>query len=136
MVTISVEAATADFERFAECMDLDLNEKTMTDEDRVDFGALKNQFIRAVTNGHLTINDDGEPTIHFKKPPSDDETSVTFYEPDGAAFLALDKGKKNADNAKQYMMMGDICKCSHSLFAKLKNRDLKTCKMVLALFLA
>lgn len=138
MAKVSVEVATAEFNRFADCMDLDLDEKMMTDEDKVDFSALKSQFIRAVVSGHITLNDEGEPTIHFKLPPSDDEADqkITFFEPDGACFLALDKGKKNADMAKQYLMMGDICKCAHTLFAKLKNRDLKVCKMVLALFLA
>ena len=133
---VSVEAATAEFKRFTDCMDLDLNEENMSGEEKVDFAELKSVFLKAVCEGHITVNDEGEPEVHFKKPPSENEKSVTFHEPDGAAFLALDKGKKNADNAKQYMMMGDICKCDHTIFSRLKNRDLRVCKAVLTLFLA
>ena len=65
----SVDAATAEleFERFVECMDLDVNEKTMTDEDRVDFQSLKDLFVKNVKSGKITVNDDGEPTVHFQK---------------------------------------------------------------------
>ena len=99
MPTISVEAATAEFARFTDCMDLDVDEKSMTDEDKVDFAQLKRDFIKNDTKGIVTVNEEGEPTVHFQRPPSTDEEDqrVVFYEPDGAAFLALDKGKKNAD---------------------------------------
>lgn len=138
MSKVDAASAEEEFNRFAELMDLEIDQKLMTDEDKVNFVDLKSGFIRGVMRGRVTVNDDGEPSVIFEKPPSDDENEqgVTFYEPDGACFLALDKGKKNADNAKQYMMMGEICKCSHSLFAKLKNRDLKYCKVILTLFLA
>jgi hypothetical protein len=134
----SVDAATAEleFERFVECMDLDVNEKTMTDEDRVDFQSLKDLFVKNVKSGKITVNDDGEPTVHFQKTENLSVERVTFFEPDGAAFLALDKGKKNADNAKQFMMMGEITKQDPSLFSKMKNRDLKVCKVIMTLFLA
>lgn len=133
---VSVDAATADFERFAECMDLDLDTKDMGREEKVDFEALKGQFVSALCTGKITVNEAGEPTVHFALPPNPDDTSVTFHEPTGSAFLALDKGQKNADISKQFMMMGEICGCQHALFSKLKNRDLKICRMVLALFLA
>jgi hypothetical protein len=136
MEKVSVEVATSEFEKFAECMDLDLDERDMTGEEKVDFGQLKSQFIRGVQTGHITMNEAGEPTVVFKLPPEGQPTSITFYEPDGAAFLALDKGKKNADISKRYMMMAEICKCQPSLFGKLKNRDLKICQMIIALFLA
>jgi len=136
MEKVSVEAATAEFERFVDCMDLDTDEKEMTSEDKVDFASLKRQFIKAVQEGHITVSDEGEPTVVFKRPPEDQPSSITFHEPDGAAFLELDKGKKNADASKQYMMMATICKVDHSLFHKLKNRDLRICKAVFSLFLA
>lgn len=131
---LSVEAANAEFERFAESMDLDLDIQDMDEDEVAQFEKHKRIFCKALTTGHCEMNDAAEPTVVLKKAVGSTK-SLTFKEPTGASFLALDRGKKDQAISKMYHMMSVLCDCDPSVFSKMAQRDLKVCQSIALIFL-
>jgi hypothetical protein len=127
------EVAEADFNRFADMMDLDFDVKGMGAEDRAGFENNKRVMVNAIMRGELVVNDKGEPVYTCQR--GDDRPTVTFHEPTGATFMAMDRKKKNEDIGKTYASMADMCKVDAVVFAKMKYPDLKVCQAVFVLFL-
>jgi hypothetical protein len=136
MGTVDKETAKLEMLRFIEQMDLDLDPEEMDKESLEDWERLEAIFIKYVMSGVITVDENGEPTVHFRAPPENGPEKITFHEPTGAAWLAYDQGKRGADQQKQYLLMASICGCDSTLFGRLKQRDLKACNVVLKLFLA
>ncbi len=130
---IDAETAESEIERFAEAMDLDLDTSKMDEEDRKAFDQQKRVLTLSIQKGNLIINDKGEPV--FTPTMGDNLDPLTFYEPDGASFMTMDKMKKNADVAKMFGIMADMTKTHSKVFAKMKNRDSKVCQAIVTLFL-
>ena len=130
---ISKEVAEQEFQRFVECMDLDVDVSAMDEDDRKGFEQQKDRIISAICNGSITVNDDGEPT--FTPQRTKDAESLTFYEPTGASLMAMDRKKKTEDIGKLYAAMGDMTKTHASTFSKMKMADLKVCMAIATLFL-
>jgi hypothetical protein len=105
----------------------------MTEEELKDFLPEKIKIIKAMKNGSLVINEEGEPVF---SPRKSDIPPIVFHEPTGASLVAMDKKKKNEDFSKFYTVLADITKTSAATFAKLKMRDLKVCIAIGTLFLA
>lgn len=131
---IAVEVADQDFYRFIEAMDIDADLDKMTLEDRESFEQQKSKVVRAICNGSLVVNDKGEPV--FTPLRSENQEPITFYEPSGASYMAMDRRKKNQDVGKLFTTMGDITKTSSARFANMKNADVKVCMAITTLFLA
>lgn len=129
---VATEVAEQEFQRFAETMDLDVDPSSMTEEDRKSFETSKRRLIRAMESGHLVIDDKGQPVYT----PRDGGEPITFYEPTGASFMAMDGKPKNADIQKMFAVMADMTRRDAKTFAKLPNRDLKVCQTIAVLFLA
>jgi len=132
---LSKEVAEQEFQRFADMMDLDLDLTSMDSEDGKDFTLQKNRIIKAMMNGALVINDEGCP-VYTPQFAGGDVNPITFYEPTGAALMAMDRKKAGHDVGKMFASMGEMTKTSTGLFAKMKNRDLRICMAVTTLFLA
>ncbi len=132
---VDEQTALVDFERFIDAMDIDGNTSAMNEEDRNGFEGQRKVVVTAITKGALVINDVGEPVF---SPASVDVPSgtITFYEPTGAAYMAMDRKKKGEDVGKMFSMMADMTKQHPSIFAKMKQRDLKVCQALAVLFLA
>jgi hypothetical protein len=130
---VATEVAEMEFTRFAAAMDLDLDPKGMDDEDKKSFERLKGIVIRAIENGHVEINSDDEPVVHPRT--IEDTTPITFFEPEGAAFMEMDKKRKDHDVAKQMALLAAITKQNAGKFSKMKQRDLKVLNAILMLFL-
>lgn len=130
---VDKETAEAEFNRFAEMMDLDLDVTTMDEDDKRGFESQKSKVVNAIQSGALVINDQGEPV--FTPQSLDDAEPITFYEPTGATFMAMDKRKKNEDMGKMMSMLGDATKTHPSTFSRMKNRDFRVCQALLSLFL-
>lgn len=130
---VSLEVAEHEFGRFVDAMDLDLNTGEMDADDRRDFQQQKGVILRAIQRGHLVINEDGEPVY---TPQKLDIDPITFYEPEGATFLEMDRKKKTAEVAKTYAVLGAMTKIGPAPFAKMKNRDMKVCQAIMLCFLA
>lgn len=130
---VDAETAEAEFGRFLDCMDISSDTSTMDDESREGFLSQKRTIINAIQRGHLIINDDGEPVY---TPRTVDCGPITFAEPSGAAYMAMDRKKKGEDIGKMFAMMADITKQPAKTFANMKQRDLKVCQALVVLFLA
>jgi hypothetical protein len=132
---VSRDVAEVEFDRFAEEMDLDVDESRMDAEDRTAFDKQKNRIICAIERGHLVINEDGEAvyTPHHRK--TKQREAITFHERSGASLMAQDGKKKNQEVGKTYAIMGDMCKVHPSVFANMYGTDIKTCEAIYALLM-
>ena len=132
---VAPEMAGAEFNRFAETMDLDVSTDGMSADDKRDFTLQRDRIVKAIQSGALVINDDGCPVFTPKR-AGDGVNAITFHEPTGASYLAMDRRKVGEDMAKLFSTMADVTKTSAGLFAKMKNADLKVCMAIITLFLA
>ena len=131
---VGLDVAEAEFDRFAEAMDLRVDEAAMDEETKADFKQHKDRFIQAVCAGQLAVNDDGEPVYKLKIPVGD-TSALTFHEPEGAHYMAMSDGKKKrGDMAQMYALLAAQCGVHINVFSKMKNRDLKMCTSMAALF--
>lgn len=130
---IALEVAEAEFTRFGDLMDLDLDPLDMDEEDKKGFEQQKKRVISAIQNGSLIINDNGEPV--FTPQGEKDLNPLTFSEPTGASLMAMDRKKRTEDVAKLYASMADMTGSSSGIFSKMKMRDLKVCMAITTLFL-
>jgi hypothetical protein len=131
---ISVEMAEQEFERFGEAMDLDFDMSFMDEEDRKGFEQAKRRIVKAIMSGAMLINEEGCPVFTPQR-AGGDVNPITFYEPTGATYMAMDRKKKTEDMGKMMALMADYTQTSAGLFAKMKNADFKICLAVTTLFL-
>lgn len=128
---VADEVAEAEFARFCEAMDFDIDPAGMDADDREGFASLKKRIIRAMKNGTLVVDTEGRPVFT----PQEGGDAITFHEPTGADLMAMDQRKKNADMAKLFAVMAAISKQSSARFSKMKKRDLDVCLAITNLFL-
>lgn len=131
---IDRETAVAEFNRFVDLMDLDLDESRMDSEDKKDFQVEREKLIGCIEKGSLAISEKGEPM--FTPQRSKDTSTLTFQEPTGASLMAMDRKQKNADVSKMYSVMADMTGQTVTRFSAMKYSDLKVCQSVTTLFLA
>lgn len=130
---VDQEMAEAEFMRFIDAMDLELDESADA-EDRSDFIALKNKLVKAISKGSLIIDESGQPVYTPER--TEDVKPLTFYEPTGANLVAMDKRKPGEDISKFNAVMAEMCKVHPKVFSKLKFKDYKLCQSIVTLFLA
>lgn len=133
--TVAKEVAEAEFDRFVESMDLDLDETSMDAEDSTAFNKQKSRIIRAMQAGALVVNSDGEAAYVPQHPRSKYKELITFRERTGASLIATDGKKKNQDAAKTYAIMADITGLHPGVFAGLVGSDIKVCEAIYALLM-
>ena len=131
---VTDEVAADELDRFFEVMDLDTDRKHMDDEDRAGFDAAVRTLKRAMKSGRLTINGNGEP-VYSPQSVDPDGGAITFHEPDGAAYMEMDRRKKGHDVAKMVAVMAAMTKQPPALFSRMKQRDYKVCNAITMLFL-
>ncbi len=129
------EVAEHEFDRFVECMDLDVDTAGMDSEDLTAFTKQKNRIIRQIERGALVINDEGEAVYTPQNKGSKHTDAITFHERTGASLMAMDGKKKGHDVAKTYAVLADMCKVHPSVFAGLKGTDVKVCEALFALLM-
>lgn len=139
MADVSEEIARQELQRFFEAMDIDIEESELDDDDNQQLELL----LKNLRSGHLVIDQDGQPVYRLK---TGDGQAITFYEPTGASYMAMDKrtvrkadqGKEVVDPAaaKMFRLMADMTRTNVALFANMKNRDLKVCTAIATIFLA
>lgn len=134
MEVVAKEVAELEFARFGETMELDFDESQMAEDTLADFLNHKRRIVRAIMNGALVINDNGEPEYSPRR--TDDVDKIVFHEPTGATYMAMDRKKKNQDMGKFYAVMGDMTGLSSGALSRLKGPDTKLCQSITALFLA
>lgn len=127
--------AEAEFDRFVEAMDLDLDTSVMDAEDLTAFNKQKSRLIRAVVRGNLVFNEAGEAIYTPVNPRSKHKEAITFHERSGASLMAMDGKKKNHEVAKTYAVLADMCQVHPSVFANLFGTDVKVCEALFALLM-
>lgn len=132
---VDIDSANSEFDRFVDCMDLDLDTSGMDSEDLTQFTKLKNRIIRAVQKGSLKFNESGEAIYQPQNKKSKYQESMTFHERTGASLMAMDGKKKNYDVSKTYAVMADMCKVHPNVFAGLVGIDVKVCEALFALLM-
>lgn len=131
---VAHDVALDEFNRFCDSMDIDNNTDAMTEEDAKSFEEPKGVIIRAIMEGSLLINDDGEPEYTPKNSPK--VGNLTFREPNGADYMAMDRKKEGQNIAKMWTLAESVTKSSPGTIANLRNRDLKVVRAIMQLFMA
>ncbi len=133
---VDQESADADFDRFVELMDLDLDEDRMDVEDLKAFKEGKHKIVRYIKEGHLVITEKGEPKfIRFPRSPKIQADSITFYEPGGSSFMSTDTKKEGHNVAKMHAIMADMTKKPGAVFSNVIGTDYKVMSAIVSLFL-
>lgn len=132
---ISKEMALDEFERFADCMDLYLEPDEMDDEDRRDFFKIRGRLVRAICNGSLVIDNNGQAVYTPQNDDSKHKTAITFHERSGATVIAQDGKGKNAEGKKTYAMMGELTRLHERVFSGLVGIDIKICQDIYMLLM-
>lgn len=130
---VAAEVAEQEFSRFVEAMDLDVEPKGWTDDDKKSFEEAKRLLVGAMERGLLVVDQEGRPVY---TPRLGNSEAITFYEPTGADLLVIDQAKKGANISATFKVLAAMTKTDPSRFSKMANRDLKVCQAVQALFLA
>ena len=132
---VAQDVAEAEFDKFADAMDLDVSPDGMNEESLESFQGLKRQVIRAIMKGSLIFNDDGEAIYTPRHRNSKFQEPITFHERSGAHLTEMDKAKKRGAVAQTYAVMGAMTGQSASVFAGLVGPDIKTCEALYALLM-
>ena len=130
-MAVDVSVAEVEFDRFCDAMGLDVDPVFMNEEDRANLTKHRAVIVDSIRDGKVVISEAGEPIFS----PSDDSDPLTFYEPTGATFLAMDSRKKGHDVAKMNAMLSDMTKTDPGRFSKMRNRDYKICQSLITVFL-
>lgn len=129
------DTAENDFQRFIDGADLDFEIDKMDEEDRTTAEKNKNRLVRAIMNGHLTIDETGIPTFNPYNKGSKFSDPITFQAPTGADFMAMDATKMRKTISKTHLMMGGMSGLPSGIFAKLKGEDYKICQAIFLFFM-
>ncbi len=131
MAELSKEAAETELNRFVKAMDLDVDPSTMDEKEKQGFDECKRRVLAALCSGSLVVDEKGQPIY---TPIADaNKTPLTFYEPDGACWMAIDQAKAGHDMTKNMLFLVAMTKTEKSRFAKMPNRDLKVCLAIASL---
>ncbi len=118
------ETAKNDADRFAEAMDLDIDDEALEELDQVESADLKSakmKLVRAIRKGNVTIDDDGCAVVHTG------EKDLKFYKPKGSHWTEIDKRKEHHRMAQVNASMGAICKVNAVAFTKMDDSYRKIC---------
>lgn len=132
---VDKETAKNEFDRFVDCMDLDIDTADMDAEDLTAFNKTKSRLLRSTQRGSLVFNEDGEAVYTPTHLKSKYKEAITFHERTGASLMAMDGKRKNEDVKKTYAVLADMCKVHPNVFAGLVGTDVKVCESIFALLM-
>lgn len=129
------EMADAEFDRFTDMMDIDVDQSGMDSEDEDEMLKSKNRIVRAIQKGDLVIDDDGQAVYTPSNVNSKYDKPLVFHEQSGAAIIASDKSKKGQNMRATFAIMGEMCKVHPNVFVGLYGSDIKTCMAIFMLLM-
>lgn len=132
---IDVTMAEAEFARFAETWDLDVDASTMRDEDADNMESIKRRMLRHIARGTLRVEDDGTLEFDLAYPKMESLATLRFSVPGGDALLKWDRFKDQQSVHKINEFIGAMTGQPAAVFGKMDVRDLKVCQAVARLFL-
>lgn len=131
---VAREVAEQQFNRFCADMDIDHDTEKMDEKDAEGFTKHRETLLVAMMDGRLVLNDDSELVLTPKRGRV--QNPITFREPDGATFMAMDRKKNGQDMGKLIALMDEMTKSTPGTCSKLKNVDFKVAQAIVTLFLA
>lgn len=131
MDKVDKTVAEAEFDRFLESMDIRGPDERSGEEERASFDSLRATIIGAMCDGRLVIDESGQPVY---SPKIGNETALTFHEPTGGDYMAMDGKKDHQKMARMYAVLGSMTKTDPKRFSFMKARDLKVCTAIFSLF--
>lgn len=131
---VAREVAENEFNRFCDDMDIDRDLSKMDEDDTKGFNDNKELIVNAIMDGRLVLNDDSEPVYTPKR--GKDSNPLTFREPTGATFMAMDRKKSGQDVGKMIALMDEITRSAPGTCSRLKGVDFKVARSIVTLFLA
>lgn len=135
---VDKETAEQDFLRMCESRDVETDTEDWTDEDVKEFDELRSVLVRAIQKGHLSVDEDGSPTVQFRKPFTVGEKRyecMTFGEPMMSHFAAGDKYMKE-QTKRSLAIQAAMCGTSLAACESMGMADGKLAQKVVQLFLA
>ncbi len=129
------ESAEAEFQRFAEKQDLDIDTAEMDAEDKSTFDNQKRRLILALMKGHLVIDKIGLPVYTPHNSESTFTDAITFHAPGGADFIQMDRKKKNYDITKTHALLASMTHLPETTFLNLKGGDYLMCTAIIGFFM-
>jgi hypothetical protein len=131
-MVVAKEVAEAEFIRFTESMDLDVDKARMDADDQKSFDEARGIVVRAIERGTLSIDDKGQPVLQISLT---DPKQLTFREPTGASFMSMDVKKRDAQIGRMFALMAEMTGTPEKTLAKLPQRDLRIARTLVTLFL-
>ena len=120
----AVDVAEGEFDRFLQSRDIEIDDAELSDDDKADFEKNRKVLVRAITQGHLEITEDGDPKLILKQPVGS-ISEFTFHEPTGATYLSMDAAKKEAEMSRMFNLMAELAKVHPAQLSKVAQRDFK-----------
>lgn len=132
---VATEVCETDFERFCDSMDIDAEQSGMDDADRKSLVSNKRTMMRYMKRGALVINGTGEAVLTPQYGEDKHRSPITFFMPEGTAWMAMDGKKETHDVRKLLDSMADITHESQVRFKRMQGPDFKVCVAIVTLFL-
>ncbi len=129
MNKIDKEVAKNEFERWAEAWRIEVDPAELNEEDADSLQEQTSKITKAIERGYLVVSEDG---AQLKLDTNKGE--VTFSEPTGAAYLAMDQ-HKNKNMASSFGFMGAMTGTPAKFWSSVRGADLKIAQAITALFL-
>jgi len=127
---IEKEVAQNEFERWASAWRIEIDESELNEEDAQSLSEQRSKIVKAIERGYLTVSEDGTELVL-----NTNKGDVTFKEPTGAAYLAMDQ-HKNKNMASSFGFMGAMTGTPAKYWSSVRGADLKIAQAVTAIFLA
>lgn len=134
MAEFSEDAAGAEFDRWAELCEFDLDPRFMSQEGQEDCARRRHIAEREIMSGRITIDDEGNLSYQMKIPVKGVEVVSFPVDPDGTALLAFDTTKDGRNIAKLYAMIQAMTGMPPGTMAAMKRRDREVVQAVAGFF--
>lgn len=127
---VDEETALAEFERFCDTMDLEVDESDLDDESRAELEKLRSTIVKRIRSGDVVINEKGEPEFT----PTSGGSTIVFYEPNGRTLTAMDLKKPKQQMGKFMAILAAMTKQPEKRFHDMPLRDYRVCQSIAQLF--
>lgn len=129
---VAREVAEADFGRMCDAHRIDQNTGEMSEDELLEWNAVKKLVVRDLMSGRVIVGADGLPTF---TPPGASK-GFTFHKATGATYIALETyaGAKNMQN--MVAAMAEMTHTDRGELSKLEAADFQVCLRLGKLFLS
>lgn len=134
---IDYETAKDEYDRFCDAWEIDNDESSMQEDEKIDYKRLKDQIIKSIRKGRLCLKEDEtlEYTIS-EKTENKSGQKLIIKRPKGEAYLAMDNYKDGQSVHKFNAVLANMTSHAVKYFSDFDGIDMKPLQAVVSLFLA